>query len=153
MGKRGPKPEPTALKVLKGNPGKRPLNDSEPQPVGDAQCPDWISEDSRKYWEYIVSVLSSVPGLLTIADSASLALMADTLALYRRAQMEVEGGSITCMSEKGSEYQHPAVGIRNKAAAELKQWFAKFGMTPSDRAGLSIPGHEEGDDELGEMLA
>ena len=30
MGKRGPAPKPTALKVLQGNPGKRKLNDSEP---------------------------------------------------------------------------------------------------------------------------
>ena len=29
---RGRKPVPTALKKLRGNPGKRPLNDAEPKP-------------------------------------------------------------------------------------------------------------------------
>ncbi|HZK10243.1 MAG TPA: phage terminase small subunit P27 family, partial [Clostridia bacterium] len=32
MATRGRKPKPTALKVLEGNPGKRPLNKNEPQP-------------------------------------------------------------------------------------------------------------------------
>ena len=32
MATRGRKPKPTALKVLEGNPGKRPLNDREPVP-------------------------------------------------------------------------------------------------------------------------
>lgn len=32
MAARGRKPKPTALKVLEGNPGKRPLNDHEPIP-------------------------------------------------------------------------------------------------------------------------
>ena len=38
MATRGKKPKPTALKVLEGNPGKRPLNDREPVRQGHAQC-------------------------------------------------------------------------------------------------------------------
>ena len=29
---KGRKPKPTRLKVISGNPGKRPINDSEPDP-------------------------------------------------------------------------------------------------------------------------
>ena len=37
---RGRKPTPTTLKLLAGNPGRRPLNDAEPQPDPlDAGCP------------------------------------------------------------------------------------------------------------------
>ena len=32
MAQRGRKPKPTAVKVLEGNPGKRQLNEMEPQP-------------------------------------------------------------------------------------------------------------------------
>ncbi|MEQ8198694.1 MAG: phage terminase small subunit P27 family, partial [Clostridiaceae bacterium] len=32
MAQRGRKPKPTAIKVLEGNPGKRPLNKNEPKP-------------------------------------------------------------------------------------------------------------------------
>ena len=43
MATRGRKPKPTAMKILEGNPGKRPLNPFEPVPVkGDIKCPDWL---------------------------------------------------------------------------------------------------------------
>ena len=39
MAQKGRKPKPTALKVLEGNPGKRPLNLYEPSPEG--EMPEW----------------------------------------------------------------------------------------------------------------
>ena len=37
---RGRRPKPTRLKLLTGNPGKRPLNDDEPQPqAAIPECP------------------------------------------------------------------------------------------------------------------
>ena len=42
MAQRGRKPKPTAMKVLEGNPGKRSLNTTEPQPPKRApRCPNW----------------------------------------------------------------------------------------------------------------
>lgn len=41
MAIRGKKPKPTNLKILEGNPGKRPLNLNEPKPIPIApECPD-----------------------------------------------------------------------------------------------------------------
>ena len=40
MATRGRKPKPTALKLLEGNPGNRPLNIAEPRPTGVPNCPD-----------------------------------------------------------------------------------------------------------------
>ena len=52
MATRGRKPKPTALKVLEGNPGKRPLNDREPvPPKGRAQMPGVASAGSQKGME------------------------------------------------------------------------------------------------------
>ena len=34
MGRRGPQKKPTALKILEGNPGGKPLPESEPEPIG-----------------------------------------------------------------------------------------------------------------------
>lgn len=39
----GPKPKPTAIKILEGNPGKRPLNLNEPKPQRIApECPVYL---------------------------------------------------------------------------------------------------------------
>ena len=48
MATRGRKPKPTALKLLEGNPGKRPLNGREPVPPRAAlKCPAWLLPDAR----------------------------------------------------------------------------------------------------------
>jgi hypothetical protein len=42
----GPKPIPTAVKELRGNPGHRPLGDREPQPkVGEPPVARAVSDD------------------------------------------------------------------------------------------------------------
>ena len=49
MAARGRKPKPTALKVLEGNPGKRPLNDHEPiPPKGELKCPSWLLPEAKR---------------------------------------------------------------------------------------------------------
>lgn len=45
MAQRGRKPKPTELKVLEGSPGKKPLNDQEPQP--EKRAPN---EEDDKYY-------------------------------------------------------------------------------------------------------
>ena len=48
MATRGRKPKPTALKVLEGNPGKRPLNENEPKPENKApRCPSWLEQEAK----------------------------------------------------------------------------------------------------------
>ena len=52
MAVRGRKPKPTALKVLEGNPGHRPLNKKEPMPKGKLpRCPEWLEDDAKKEWK------------------------------------------------------------------------------------------------------
>ena len=62
MGLSGPPPKPTALKRAEGNPGKRRLNDFEPQPLEIApRCPPHLDELARQEWKRIVPIL---PGQL-----------------------------------------------------------------------------------------
>ena len=51
MATRGRKPKPTAIKELEGNPGKHPLNASEPKPKKKAPaCPKWLEPEAKKEW-------------------------------------------------------------------------------------------------------
>jgi phage terminase small subunit len=50
--KPGPKPKPTELKIIEGNPGKRPLNKNEPRPPRlSPQCPNWLLPEAKKEWK------------------------------------------------------------------------------------------------------
>ena len=68
---RGRKPKPTALKILEGNPGKRPQNPFEPVPVkGDIKCPDWLLPEAKKEWKRLAPALEAM-GVLTMADQTA----------------------------------------------------------------------------------
>ena len=71
MATRGRKPKPTALKVLEGNPGRRPLNKNEPKPKGKKklQCPSYFNAEAKKEWRRLSKVLIEM-GVLTEFDIA-----------------------------------------------------------------------------------
>lgn len=72
MAVRGRKPKPTALKVLEGNPGHRPLNKKEPMLKGRLpRCPDWLEDDAKKEWKRLGKVLAEM-GMLTNLDMMAL---------------------------------------------------------------------------------
>src|SRR5689334_21335255 len=69
MGGRGSggRPRPTQLTLIDGNPGKRPLNRREPQPVGDLpQPPRTLNAAQRHIWRRTLKDVP--PGLLRRLD-------------------------------------------------------------------------------------
>ncbi len=67
----GPPKKPTALKLVTGNPGKRPLNKKEPKPRGNLyDPPGWLTEDQLVGWQYAIE--SSPFGLLKRVDRSTL---------------------------------------------------------------------------------
>jgi phage terminase small subunit len=62
----GRRPEPTALKELAGNPGKRALNTNEPQPGGIPKCPPHLDKIAKAEWKRIAAELTTL-GLLAWA--------------------------------------------------------------------------------------
>ena len=81
MGRRGPKPKPSAA-GSHGNPGKRALSENEPvPPAGDIIPPDWLSFDGRWIWDSIAPVAISMR-TLTTADVLTFARYCDRFARY-----------------------------------------------------------------------
>lgn len=59
MGRRGPPPKPTDQKRREGNPGRRPLNDLEPDydPEEIIACPADIKGEGQREWERLMPLL------------------------------------------------------------------------------------------------
>jgi P27 family predicted phage terminase small subunit len=137
MGKRGPAPKATNLKILEGNPGKRPLNSNEPQPETGATCPDWLSDNAQLFWAELYPVLESC-GIITKADQYTLAAYCDALANYKRATVEIE--ELESLIEKnghGSKMSPVVTAQRNYAELMIK-YGTKLGLSPSDRTSLKV---------------
>lgn len=81
----GPPPAPTALKIRRGNPGKRHLNRNEPEPAPtDATPPDDLPPDALAIWNDRVPELIRI-GTVTLADRGEVAKACrlDALGLAR----------------------------------------------------------------------
>jgi P27 family predicted phage terminase small subunit len=130
LGKRGAKPKPATFKVLHGNPGKREIP-PDPRVYGALSPPDWLEDVALDKWNALAPELERTMG--------AAALDSDTLAAYCYAYatfVRLRDAEDTVMSDKGSIYQNPEVGIRNKSLEQMRKFGSVLGLSPSDRVGL-----------------
>lgn len=139
MGRRGPAREPTKLKVLKGNPGKRPLNDSEPTPAPGAPCVPAgleLDEVAQQQWDSLSRVLSDMR-VLTEADGLILAALCQTYSRWVEASTQLaQSGLIYRTSKSRYVQQNPLLGIVNTCLSQITQFCRELGLTPSARSSI-----------------
>lgn len=143
---RGPKPKPSHLKLIEGNPGKRRLG-REVQPRNVApDPPEQLDALAREEWDRMAPQLYHL-GLLTEPDRAALGAYCQAYSTWANAQEELNRlaaiprtlfKGLLVGTPNGAMIQNPLIGIRNKAAADMVLYAAEFGMTPSARARLAI---------------
>lgn len=141
----GPKVKPTALKLLTGNPGRRPLPQGEPMPARPASLePPWsLVSAARAFWDRYAPMLLDL-GLLTEADMPEFATACEQDALYRRLMDR------TLAHPFGKTAQ--AVSVRmNKALEQRDRILGRFGFDPSSRAKLSVEA-PKADDEFDRLF-
>jgi P27 family predicted phage terminase small subunit len=139
----GRPPKPTALKLLHGNPGKRPLNDREPAPpIGRPKRPAWLAKDARRYWRQACETMERM-GVLTVADQTAVGLLCNALAEYVEASREVEARGLLVEDRRYDKEgnivgetvkANPAVAARADAWRRVNLMLQQFGMTASSRA-------------------
>ncbi len=139
MGRRGPPPKPTALKILEGNPGKRPLNKREPQPKKDApRCPAWLNSEAKAAWRRVVPELKHM-GVLTCVDGDALAVYCDTWSRWKQAVRFIhENGEVYTIKDDVGRVkyvqQFPQVAIARNLLTALNRYQQEFGLTPASRS-------------------
>ena len=158
MGKRGPRPEPTILKIAKGNPGKRRLNESEPKPAADAiQPPDWVTGKSLEKWQEVVPKLIGM-GVMTNADIDTIARYCTMYEQYVKYLEQVRRGLdvLVIRDDKGKvKYMQstPAATMMTKLAASMLRIEQEFGLTPSARTGIATTQTDKPHDDLEAFFA
>ena len=142
--KSGREKKPTLLKLVTGNPGRRPINTSEPEPLpGEIVAPAWLDEDALKKWS---EVLQLCPWI-TAADADTLALYCDSYSHYRKAQrLSIKTPVVKTL--EGKLIKNPAWTARNEAFNQMRSAGSELGLSPSSRAGISGGGEKR--DKLAE---
>ncbi len=135
--RRGTKPKPTRLKLLAGNPGRRPLNQREPQPPLPPTLPKppkHLGSDGREEWLRVGGMLLRTR-VLTEADLTALSAYATVYGRWMQAELEIKRKGILVRAAPKSKVrvQNPMLPVANKAFQQMSQLLGEFGLTPSSR--------------------
>jgi len=138
VGARGPAPKPTALVLLEGNPGKRPINHAEPQPrLKTPRCPDYLDEEAKNEWKRLVRILRHMK-LLTEADYISLGNLCQAYSTMIKAQMKLSESGLLFKTGSGYVQQSPLLGVVNTCMETITRLCREFGLTPSSRSRMQL---------------
>lgn len=155
MGQRGPQPKPNILKLISGNPGKRPIDlAGEPQPeVAIPDAPKHLCKEGVKEWKRVTAELVQL-GLITRLDRAALSLYCQAwghmvmleLSLAADIQKEIArgkdiGDALTFTTDKGYEGQRVKVQMINNLREQVNRYLASFGLSPSSRGRVRASGN------------
>jgi P27 family predicted phage terminase small subunit len=133
---RGRKAIPTALQRVRGNPGRRPLNDREPTyPAIDAAIPDEVVDDcARAEWTRLIATLTT-SGHVTTVDRTALAGYCVRYGAWRRLEDLARDAEPTVVNGRtGTESANPVLRLTHGAFTLMLRAAAELGLTPSSRS-------------------
>jgi P27 family predicted phage terminase small subunit len=135
---RGRKPKPTSLKILQGNPGKRPIRGGEPQPPrSQPTCPAHLSPTAKAEWKRLAQSLCKI-GLLTQVDRAALAAYCQSYGRWVEAERKLAETPPLLKTPAGYVQASPWLAISSKQLELMAKFMAELGLTPSSRSRLAI---------------
>lgn len=151
MGRRGPPPKPTALRVLDGNPSKRALNRNEPKPtVKTPTCPKELSPTAKKEWRRITRELEPL-GMLTALDLAGLAAYCALYARWVEAEDKVREIGMLMKTPNGYPILNPYLTVAQASLKQMRGYLQEFGLSPAARSRVTVEQPEK-PDEFTEFL-
>jgi len=137
--RRGPKPDPAAVKVAKGNPGKRRVGADPAQPLatsaGGVLPPHWLKKGGLKVWQRLAPNVARLK-LLTPVDAESFARYCRNLDRWLVMQdvLDKEGETYESESAHGKlKRVNPAFLIGDRLARMLETQESVFGLNPAER--------------------
>lgn len=174
---KGRKPTPTHLRIVTGNPGKRPINGAEPKPRRSRPpAPTHLDKESKAIWDVVVKELDDI-SILTSIDIFAVEVLCAAISDHRSSIRQIARNATAHTSDKrakrdptfsqdGQYYMtvnqsgstmwraHPALALKSDADRRIRGWCAEFGLTPAARTrlvvGIGAPNQDsEQDDEFG----
>jgi len=125
--KRGRKPTPRGIKLLKGNPGRRPIAPEVEFAPGIPERPPFLDAAARREWDRIVGEL----GPTRVLVKAEQMVLAGYCCAVSRA----------LRAERRAERDYKQEARAEKAWDAVRRFAAVFGIGPAERSRLpGVPG-------------
>jgi len=146
---RGRRPDPAAVRVAKGNPGRRPIVQAPDE--ASARAPEWLNDAAREIWARLAPDLARM-NLLKRPDELTFGRYCENFALWLKARAALGQGDLVVETvsehvtmDRLNKNLH-AMLLLEKALINVED---RFGMNPSNRqriyaqraiGGASLPG-------------
>ncbi len=154
MGRRVPSPKPEWMKVLEGNPGKRPLKKTASKVKRrerEFASPQWLDQEAKAHWNGVAPALRAA-GLLTDLDLGLFAIYCQTYSDWVRVAKLLKDAGTVYVTPAGQARPRPEVVIAQQYLGAILEFSKDFGMTPASRARLSLPLSPEGKSDFDRWL-
>jgi P27 family predicted phage terminase small subunit len=133
MGARGPKRQPAALKLIRGNPGKRAIPEElNAPPVASLEPPADLDPTAQRFWREWCAKLSAL-GILAELDSRALTLLVVQESIYEQARAVIERDGVVVAGRFDNLVPSPWLATMNAAHDRIRFMLAEFGLTPAAR--------------------
>ncbi len=130
------KQTPTPLRILRGNPSKRPIPENEPTFEGTPEVvpepPTELTDDQKIFWNDLCPRLVKA-GVYSSGDRESLSLLCVALAEVKHANEQLKLGRVL-KTPSGYIQQSPFVSILWSAMKRAQSLMTEFAMTPASRS-------------------
>ncbi len=151
MGKRGPAPMPTKLKLLHGETRKSRINHSEPEPRQKAPArPRGMSREALTVWDRVMR--EQAPGVILAADTDALRVYCESVVRYlhesRALNNQIARGFSLVPGARGGLVKNPLFQVVRDLADQVRQYARELGLTPSARTGLHLGDAKPAEDPL-----
>lgn len=131
----GRRPQPTALKLLRGNPSKTKPNPREPKPpAGPVAQPVELSVGARAVWAELAPVCVAM-GTLTPADVRVFATMCELQSTLQRASAAKDASEAEALTV--------VLKLEWDTATAVRPYYALFGLEPVSRARVAVKPDEQ----------
>ncbi len=148
MGRRGPAPKPTVLRVLEGRVQHRPLPVGEPMPrLVMPRRPAVLTGEARAEWDRQASKLHAM-GVLTEVDGSVLTMYCQSWKRWLQAEAAVERSL-----EATGRLNRLRVLVAHRYASQVLQLAGQLGLTPSARTRMATQGGGDEDEVDGLILS
>ncbi|MGF6932971.1 P27 family predicted phage terminase small subunit [Paraburkholderia sp. UCT70] len=137
--------KPTALRIIEGNRGHRPIPKNEPKPRrGVPKPPAHLDSYALAEWDRITPELDAI-GMLSTVDGTTLAAYCQCVSRWMQAEESIQRmkardkltSALMIKTSNGNAIQNPLVGVANRAMLMAIRFASEFGMSPAARARLS----------------
>lgn len=134
----GRPPVPTAIKLVRGNPGQRPINRDEPTPPpADMNPPPGLEGLALDKWVEMTALFSSM-GVFTQADRHAVQRYCLMYEQWFNLEKHCREHGSTQITSTGYSQVTAEATLAKSLRKELLEIERQFGMTPAARSSMKV---------------